>query len=288
MTFTEQWLAAVDAKNSVLCAGLDPAEYEMGRGKKGLPEDADKLDWALSYVEAVARYCAAVKPNVQYWKGRGDMESLHEITSLARELGLVIIDDSKLADIGATNDAGFFYGAQRADAVTVAPFAGNMEEMARQARERGVGAISMCLMSNPEYEAEKSKLVRVDPDEYDKSDIIRVRLGWWRRVPHVRQYAQLAHDARAYKFDGAVIGAPSPKNHITYDELMIAHKYLGNDVSILLPGVGAQGGEAHTVWHVFDNDRVIVNVGRAMMFPEGRTHAETAKYYQEMLNRLRA
>ncbi len=159
--FQSTWLEAVEIKNSVLCAGLDPAEFSMGRGKKGLPKGVNKRKWALNYVEAVAPFVSAIKPNSQYWKASGDIESLHDIYKLAHKLGLLVIDDSKLADIGSTNGAGMFYGAQRADAITYSPFAGNIGEVAKQARDLGVGLISMCLMSNPEYKREKNKLVDV-------------------------------------------------------------------------------------------------------------------------------
>ncbi len=41
-SFREKWLEAVKEKNSVLCAGLDPAEFGMGRGEKGLPKNVIK------------------------------------------------------------------------------------------------------------------------------------------------------------------------------------------------------------------------------------------------------
>jgi len=72
VSFREKWLAAVDKKNSVLCAGLDLADFEMGRGVEGLPSGVKKRDWTLAYIEAVAPHSAALKPNFQYWKGEGD------------------------------------------------------------------------------------------------------------------------------------------------------------------------------------------------------------------------
>ena len=65
-SFKEKWLEAVHKKNSVLCAGLDPAEYKMGRGENGLSkDDLSKGLWAKKYVETIAPYCAALKPNLQ-------------------------------------------------------------------------------------------------------------------------------------------------------------------------------------------------------------------------------
>ena len=67
MDLKDKWWQTVEAKNSVLCAGLDPAHFDMGRGEKGLGEDADFNEWAHQYLEAVAPYAAALKPNIQYF-----------------------------------------------------------------------------------------------------------------------------------------------------------------------------------------------------------------------------
>ncbi len=181
-SFREKWLEAVEKKNSVLCAGLDPAEFLMGRGEKGRPAGTDKLSWAFQYIEAIAPYCAALKPNIQYWKNaanlqmssKGGMQSLLEITFFAHNKGLVVIDDSKITGIGDTNEAGFFYAKQKEfDVVTFSPFAGNMQEAVQQTHARNLGLISMVLMSNPEYEDEKKKLVRIP--RFDESEYIEYR-----------------------------------------------------------------------------------------------------------------
>tara|TARA_Y100000310_G_scaffold142028_1_gene141442 strand:- start:746 stop:1498 length:753 start_codon:yes stop_codon:yes gene_type:complete len=243
MGFRGEWLESVQRKGSVLCAGIDPAEFEIGRGENGLLEGTNKLEWSLRYVEAVAPYCAAVKLNIQYWKGDYDSEDLRELVSFARDLGVVVIDDSKLADIGSTNDAGMFYSKDMgADAVTLAPFAGNMEEASKKTHERGIEAITMCLMSNPEYEEEKNSLVRVDAiTTYDSEDIIPVRImGRKNDSPFVRRYIQLAHDANRFGLDGVVIGAPSESNHITEEELAKARRYVGESMLVLAPGWGTR------------------------------------------------
>ncbi|MBU2561048.1 MAG: orotidine 5'-phosphate decarboxylase [Nanoarchaeota archaeon] len=298
MSFREKWLEAVDKKDSVLCAGLDPADFKMGRGEKGLPEGVNRRDWALGFIRAVAPYCAAVKPNIQYWKDEGDMESLMVVSAIAEECGLLVIDDSKLADIADTNDAGFFYAGRRpVDAVTFSPFAGNIAEAAKQGHDRGVGVISMCLMSNPEYDREKKKLVNVWDcvGQYDENDIIYLRdeeTGYDGFFVH--QYVHLARQAELCGIDGIVIGAPSSKNHITEEELATARRQVSDRMLVLLPGVGAQGGEAEAIWKYFAKGAVIVNVGRDLMFPGNNNaagpeeHAARAKHYMERLNELRA
>ena len=288
---TKNWLAVSYNKNSILCAGMDPAEYAMGRTEKGegLLAGVNKRDWALKYLEAVAPFCAAVKPNLRYWGGVEDLATVREIIGKAKDLGLVVIQDSKEADIGSTNDSGIFYAAMRgADAITIAAFAGNMAEAAKQGKDRRIDVISMCLMSNPEYEQVKNMWVDVSKD----SDYHSVDLKDIDGVLHARHYKVLAHDAKKYGFGGIVIGAPSPKNHLKDEEVKSAADYFGREELILVPGIGAQGGEVPILAKHFSPNNLICNVGRGLMFPNGASstpeqQGAAAKQYQEMLNKLR-
>jgi orotidine-5'-phosphate decarboxylase len=271
MSFTARWKATVSSRGSVVCAGLDPPPAEMGRGDKGLPADTDRRDWALRYLDAVAPYVSALKPNVQYWKGPGDIAVLEEVCAAARELGLLVVEDAKLADIGATNDAGFFYAARRADAVTLAPFGGNLEASTERAHERGIAVIPLCLMSNPEYASEKTTTAAAD-------DLPR--------------FEALAAEAARVAADGVVVGAPSPENHITEEELRAVRRHIGADLVVLMPGVGAQGGDPAGVFSVFDPDQVIVAAARGLMFPRGSGstpagQAEAARALRDQLEAAR-
>lgn len=266
MSFLRRWRECSHEKNSLLCAGLDPADHAMGRGEAGLPEKCDKREWAFRYIEAVAPYCAAIKPNIQYWKNGSDPETLQAIYRFARDIGLIVIDDSKLADIGATNESGIFSASRRADAVTIAPFAGNLSEAAQQGEKWKVGIIAMCLMSNPEYEREKRKLVPLASAEDEGGK------------EYVEQYLFLATEAVRCGIAGIVVGAPSAKNHITPEELTAVKNVIGKNMLVLCPGVGAQGGEADSLLSIFGRENVIFNVGRSIMFPHGSesTPAEQA------------
>ena len=300
MTFKEDFLTAVDKKNgSTLCAGYDPAKYTMGRGEKGLQEGVIKLEWGLRFIEAVAQYCSVLKINTQYMKesytsehfdvGRiGDMESLAVLTECAHSNDMVVIEDAKLADIGDTNEAGVYHSAEKAfDAVTYSPFAGNMEQVAQQGEEHEIGIISMCLMSNPEFKREKNNLVKIGADNYRQEDMINIpSFGI-----HTRKYIQLAHDAKKFNLDAVVVGAPSEDNHVQKSELEIIKHYI-EDLLVLIPGIGAQGGSAEVIWKYFAKDQVIVSLSRGLMFPEGsgstpEQHAAKAKWYFEQFEDLK-
>jgi len=300
MTLKEKWDAAVDQNNSTSCAGVDFAEYEMGRGEKGLPKGADKRGIALRYVEAVAPFCAAIKPNKKYWCGPDDQKTLEEMEELTHSMGLVYILDDKIADIGSTNDAGLFHNVKLGfDAVTIAPYGGNMGELVQQARspERGIGIITMCLMSNDEYEREKNMWVGVsDTQRYNSADLCFIE-----GIPHVRRYIQLAHDANCSEADGIVIGAQreflgmdgSKRLHPTDEEVSSVQKYFDDNVLVLSPGGGHQGGGTEAISKYFNLDNVIFSFSRSLMFPKGSNSTiedqiATAKHYQTMLNELRA
>ena len=293
MKLLERWREIVEGRDSVLCAGLDPPPFSMGRGAMGLPEGTLKRDWIFSYLDAVSPSCGAVKPNIQYWKDAGDPELLEEVYLYAQAAGLIVIEDSKLADIGSTNGAGIYYAARRSDGVTLAPFAGNMAEACTQAADADLAIISMCLMSNPEYNNEKNKMVPVDAlpgegaDPFQQDDILTVNGS--RYVP---QYLHLAAAAARHGADGIVVGAPSRDNHITREEIEKVNSVTGVSRVILAPGVGAQGGEASELFEVFGRDRVMVNVGRGLMFPEGsgstpEQQQRAAEGYKNTLNDIR-
>ncbi|MDO8467634.1 MAG: orotidine 5'-phosphate decarboxylase / HUMPS family protein [Nanoarchaeota archaeon] len=281
--FQQKYIERVQEGGSILCAGLDPAEYGSREGKDVLPKGVNKRDWALKYIEAVAPFCVALKPNTNYWEGIDDVESLGEIVYLAHSKGLVVIEDSKRRDIGSTNDSGFCFTQDKAyDAVTFSPFAGNLEEAALQAHKRDLGLISMCIMSNPEFEKEKNSWIEASypiPAGVDLK-LIDDKLC-------VRKYVDIAKRSEAAGVDGLVIGAPSDKNHIKgYEIQNVSGIYNG---LILVPGVGAQGGEVDLLKKQFSRERLIVNVGRALMFPNGagstpKDQAEAAQAYNKMLN----
>ena len=175
---------------------------------------------------------------------------------------MVAIDDSKLADIGETNDSGLYEAQEENfDAVTYAPFPGNAREVISQAHPRGLGIIPLVLMSNPEFKAIKNS-----------------------RIRGIKGYEYFALQSAEYEADAIVVGAPSPTNHITDQEVRRV-KEIVEDKIVLMPGIGAQGGDAKYIISVFGGDNVIANVGRDIMYSPNP--AKAASKYQKMLNKIR-
>ena len=259
MSFAEKWKSTVEKKGSILCVGLDPAEYGQ-RPDQSLPLGARKLEWCLGFVEKVAPFAAAVKPNRNYVKDLSRTE-LKTLVDCIHEKGMLAIDDSKLADIGETNDAGFYHARQEGyDAVTYAPFPGNTKEAVTQAHGKGLGLIALVLMSNPEFEVMKNATIR-----------------------GLKGFEYFAVQVAEYGCDGIVVGAPSPSNHVKDEEVRRVREIVGEKL-VLMPGVGAQGGEARYILSVF-GDNVIANVGRAILYASDP--AKQAEDYRNKLNELR-
>ena len=81
--------------------------------------------------------------------------------------------------------------------------------------------------------------------------------------------------------DGNVIGATE---HITSEEISELHKTLGKNRIALIPGVGAQGGNAKKILFHFERNS-LVNVGRAIIYSENPI-IEAQKYRDILNNQL--
>lgn len=257
--FRDKWLTAVDRKQSLLCVGLDPVEHGQRAGTT-LARGQNKLDWCLDFVKKVAPYAAAIKPNRNYLKdfSRTDMKTLNDAI---HHHGMVSIDDSKLADIGDTNDAGIYHAAcEGYDAVTYAPFPGNIKETQNFADRHTVGLIVLVLMSNPEYEIIKNAT-----------------------IGGMKGFEYFATEVQRCGAAGVVIGAPSPKNHISLEEIRRVKDIIGSPL-VLVPGIGAQGGDLLPILRTY-GDHTIANVGRAILYAEDP--AAEARQYQRMITDLR-
>ncbi|MFW7381100.1 MAG: orotidine 5'-phosphate decarboxylase / HUMPS family protein [Oligoflexus sp.] len=259
-SFIEKWREAVRVKNSCLCVGIDPAHTGQ-RQEQSLASSIDKLEWTASIIEKVAPFAAAIKLNRNYYKdlSQADMQRLNR---LIHQQQILSIDDSKLADIGETNDTGLYHAAEEGfDSVTYAPFPGNIGETAAFAKDRGIGLIMLVLMSNPEYELIKNASIQ-----------------------GMRAFEYFARQAAKHQIEAVVVGAPSPKNHVMIDELQTILSILNPDQLVLVPGVGAQGGNLEPLVETF-GDRAMINVGRSIIYHDDP--AGEAQRLQAQINRYR-
>jgi orotidine-5'-phosphate decarboxylase len=207
-------------------------------------------------IAAVAPHAAAIKFNRNHLKDQ-PREVVSQLVEAVHTAGMVAIDDSKLADIGESNHAGLAQAAAEGfDAVTYAPFPGNVVDTARSARDLGLGLIVLVLMSNPEFEVIKNA-----------------------RIGGQAAYEFFAQAVAAESDCGLVIGAPSPRNHLTADEVLRVRALTGPRV-VLVPGIGAQGGDPAAIVAAY-GALTIANVGRAIT--SSKDPSLLAAQYQEQL-----
>lgn len=258
MKFTQKWLHSQSTKKSLLCIGLDPYE-----NRPSLPDlnhsTVSKLDWCLHYLDHVAPFAAGVKINRNFIKDLSRKET-QKICQHIHDYGMIAIDDSKLCDVGSSNEAGFYQAVEEGfDAVTYCPFPGNIEEATAQAHTLNIGIIVLVLMSNPQFQITRSATIDHEPI-----------------------YIHYAKKVAACGADAVVIGALSTANALGESEIEALGTLL-KDQSILIPGLGHQGGDVGPLLHLF-GERTIINVGRAIM--DAPDKAKFAKNYQGYLHEL--
>mgnify|MGYP001627431848 CR=1 FL=1 len=259
MTFIESLLQAQQRNGSMLCVGLDP---EPDRFPGALRGDASRIyDFCARVADATADLAIAFKPQIAYFAAHGAEAQLERLMEhLRRNLPQVpVILDAKRGDIGSTagqyaREAFERYGA---DAVTLSPFMG-FDSIEPYLKYPGKGAFLLCRTSNPggdDLQAQRLASVPGEPLLYEH--IARLAQGPW------NLNGQL----------GLVVGA-------TYPAEIERVRALAPTVPLLIPGVGAQGGDAAaTVRAGWRPDAPIaVNSSRAILYASaGDDFAQAAR-----------
>lgn len=259
MTFLDKLRAAERQNGSLLCVGLDPEPTKFPASLKG---DAGRIyDFCARIVDATADLAIAFKPQIAYFaahRAEGQLEQLME--HMRRNAPQVpVILDAKRGDIGSTaeqyaREAFERYGA---DAVTLSPFMG-FDSVEPYLRHPGKGAFLLCRTSNPGgADLQGQRLADVEGQPFLYEHVARLAQGPW------NLNGQL----------GLVVGA-------TYPAEIERVRALAPTVPLLIPGVGAQGGDAvATVRAGWRPDApIVVNSSRAICYASaGEDFAEAAR-----------
>ena len=259
MTFLDLLGAAGRQNQSMLCVGLDP---EPARFPGRLQGDASKIyDFCAAIVDATADLVIAFKPQIAYFaahRAEAQLERLME--HLRRNAPQVpVILDAKRGDIGATAGQYAIEAFERygADAVTLSPFMG-LDSIEPYLKYAGKGAFLLCRTSNPGGDDLQSlRLASVDGQPLLYEHIARLAQGPW------NLNGQL----------GLVVGA-------TYPAEIERVRAVAPTLPLLIPGVGAQGGDAAATvragWR--PGAPIIVNSSRAILYASsGEDFAEAAR-----------
>ena len=247
MTFLEMLQNAATRNQSMLCVGLDP---EPTRIPVCVPEGPNRLyDFCAAIVDATHDLVCAFKPQIAYFAAHRAEDQLERLMQHMRSHAphVPIILDAKRGDIGSTaeqyaREAFERYGA---DAVTLSPFMG-WDSVAPYLQYPGKGAFLLCRTSNPGGDdLQNQRLADVD--------------GQPRLYEHIAQLAQgpWNHNGQL----GLVVGA-------TYPAEIERVRALAPTVPLLIPGVGAQGGDAAATvragWR--PEGPILVNSSRAILY----------------------
>ena len=259
MTFLDMLRAAERQNRSMLCVGLDPEPTRFPAQLKG---DANKIyDFCARIVDATADLVIAFKPQIAYFAAHRAEGQLERLMEHMRRMapGVPIILDAKRGDIGSTaeqyaKEAFERYGA---DAVTLSPFMG-FDSVQPYLKFEGKGAFLLCRTSNPggdDLQNQRLSSVGGAPLLYEH--VARLAQGPW------NLNGQL----------GLVVGA-------TYPNEIERVRSVAPTLPLLIPGVGAQGGDAvATVKAGWRADApIVVNSSRAILYASsGEDFADAAR-----------
>jgi orotidine-5'-phosphate decarboxylase len=255
VNFAAKLAKSVERSNSLLCVGLDPGVAKL---PKSMP---DQFEFNKAIIEATHDLASSYKPNAAFYEARGadGIEALKRTCDYLRETypEIPIVFDAKRGDIGNTNAgyAEYVFEYLGADAVTVAPYMGS-ESLEKFLEWEGKGIIVLCRTSNLGAGEFQDLMVGGEP-----------------LYMHVAKRVSSAWNSRGNC--ALVVGATYPK------ELAEVRAVVGDAMPILIPGIGAQGGEvAASVEAGLGGGHapIMIATSRAIIFAsDGEDFAEAAR-----------
>jgi len=244
LRFTDTLAAATQRNDSLLCVGLDPDPDRFPLAWRG---DAGRiLDFCAGIVDATQDLVCAFKPQIAYFAAHRAEEQLERLLAHIRRVapGVPVILDAKRGDIGSTAEqyAREAFERYQADAVTLSPFMG-FDSIEPYLRWDGRGLILLCRTSNPGGDDLQAQVLEGGERVYER--VARLAAGAWNRNGQL----------------GLVVGA-------TYPQEIARVRALAPTLPLLIPGVGAQGGDAEATvkagWRA--DAPIVVNSSRAVLY----------------------
>jgi orotidine-5'-phosphate decarboxylase len=275
VNFLEKLLAAERQSQSLLCVGLDPEPARLPEELRSLPVERAVVRFCHAIIEATAPYVSAFKPNLAFFEvlGPAGMSALQEVVR-AIPAHIPVIADAKRGDVGNTarSYAAAVFETYGFDAVTVNPYLG-YDAVAPFLTYREKGVILLCRTTNPSAR--------------DFQDLL-VQEGGEQPRPLYEHVARRVLSWNEAGNCGLVVGA-------TYPQELRAIREICPDLPILVPGIGAQGGDLEvTVPAAADarGERAIISASRAVLYADPGSHysaaaASVAQAYRDQINQAR-
>lgn len=249
-------------KKLFVCVGLDPVLEKIPESIKQTSIEQTIIAFNKAIIDATADLVCAYKPNSAFYEAYGveGISALKKTVDYIKEKypDIPVILDAKRADIGSTN-LGYIEEAfdwLGVDAVTVHPYLGK-KAMKPFLDRTDKGIIVLARTSNP-----------------GAGEFQDLRVG----EPQEPLYQVIARNVATSWNDngncGVVVGATYPR------ELAEVRKIVG-DMPILIPGIGAQGGEVEATVKAGQDSRkmgMIINSSRGIIFAsKGADYQEAAR-----------
>lgn len=267
-TALAKYEARAQAVDSLLCIGLD-SDYE--RLPYNLRNSANpQFGFNRWIIEQTHPFAAAYKPNMAFYEARGDaglrdlkltLDYLHE-----HHPDILTICDAKRADIGSTNNgyASAIFDWLGFDAVTLQPYLGGDALQPFLERE-DKACIILCRTSNP------------GSGEFQNIELAAGNKPLWQLVAEqVRDHWNRNGNCML------VVGA-------TYPEEVRLVRQITGDMTLLVPGIGAQGGNIEQTVRAGLNSQkrgLIINSSRGILFAEDPARA--ARELRDAINVFRS
>ena len=254
MKFIDKLLSASRKNNSWLCIGLDPNPELMP------PTDVSQFNKAI--IEATSDLVCAYKPNLAFYEALG-AEGLAILEHTVKHIpsDIPVIGDAKRGDIG--NTAGAYaralFSVLGFDAATVNPYLGH-DSVEPFISYQDKGVFILCRTSNK--------------GAADLQDLATDGLALYEVV------ARKAKEWNTYGNVGLVVGA-------TYPEELKRIRSICPQMPLLIPGIGAQGGDLiSAVSYGVDarGEKAIINVSRQILYASKENDfAKTARSVAERI-----
>lgn len=261
--FNEQLADAQSRNASLLCVGLDPDPARFPAHLKQVPDTIFRFCAAI--VDATADLACAFKPQIAYFAAHRAELQLEALMSHIRQVAphVPVVLDAKRGDIGSTAEqyAKECFERYNADAVTLSPFMG-LDSVEPYLRYPGRGAFLLCRTSNPGGDDFQARVLHDVPPLNGQPP---------RLFEQVAALAQGPWNLNGQL--GLVVGA-------TYPGEIEAVRRVAPTLPLLIPGVGAQGGDAvATVKAGFtQKGTILVNSSRAILYAgSGTDFADAAR-----------
>lgn len=244
MTYIEKLRARWLDTNSLLCVGLDPNPARFPAPLMGA--DNALYDFCIGIVEATAPWVCAFKPQIAYFASMAGEEVLQAIIRYIHHYHptIPVILDAKRGDIGSTAEhyAKEAFDRYQADCVTVSPYMGH-DTLLPYLDYQDKGVYVLCRTSNP------------GGDDFQMLDV-----GGEKLFERIARLAESQWNTNGSL--GLVVGA-------TYPQELATVRRLAPSLNLLVPGIGAQGGDiTQAVAAGLDAQGLgmVINSGRAILY----------------------